>query len=112
MKKYVITFLEKFGQAFTACLLAMVQGDITVLTLKHAMVAGKTGALTGVAFILASLFKFTSRYFLIFLTGLLTAIADYITHPTHYGPAFMEAVVTGAVAMLIAYAYEHFYKRT
>ena len=36
-------WFEKFSQAWTACMLMMVQGDVTALSLYHAKVAAKTG---------------------------------------------------------------------
>ena len=35
--------IERFGQSWSACMLAMVQGDVSVLTFNHAIVASKTG---------------------------------------------------------------------
>jgi hypothetical protein len=101
-------YIEKFLQAFTACGLSMVQGDISVLTLKHILVASKTGSLTVIAFYITSLinWRYNSKILPIYLLGLFTVISDLIVHPTHFGPAYAEALVTGAVAMLICFIYE------
>ena len=102
---------EKFCEAFTACGLAMVGGDITVLSLYHAGVASKTGALTALAFFVASFIPWNHKYLPLFLTGVFVAIADILVHPTHYGSDFTEALVTGAIAMVIAYAYDRMRKK-
>lgn len=99
-------FAEKFAEAFTACGLCMVQGDLSVFTLEHAYIAGKVGALTGIAFILAMSIPFNHKLLPIYLTGILVAIADFIVHPSAMGHALVEPIVTGAVAMIIALIYE------
>ena len=48
---------EKFSEAWTACMLCMVQGDLTILTLNHAYTASKTGLVAGIAIVLASYWK-------------------------------------------------------
>lgn len=101
-------FLEKFSEAFTACGLCMVGGDVTVLTLNHAIVASKTGFLAGLAIVLVSMFEWNKKQQeIVFLwaTGVLTAIADIIVHPSHYGGEFTEALITGASAMAIAFVF-------
>ena len=95
---------EKFSEAWTACMLCMVQGDLTVLTLNHAYTASKTGIIAGIAIVLASYWnKVNNKYGLIWLTGVLTTFADLIIHPTHFGPAWAEAVVTGFAAAFLAW---------
>jgi hypothetical protein len=101
-------FFEKFSQAFTACGICMVQGDLTVFTFNHAMVASQTGIFTGLAIVVASLFDFAENQkniAYIWLTGIFTMIADIAIHPSHFGVAWTEAVVTGIGAMLIAVIY-------
>jgi len=104
----VKVWTEKFIEAFTACCLAMVQGDLTVLSLKHAMMAGQVGALTGFAFVIALSLRFESKFLAIALTGLFTGVADYLIHP----PMFQyEAVVTGICAAFIALIFEIIFRR-
>ena len=90
-------------------MLCMVQGDVTVLTMAHAVTASKTGILTGIAFIIAKTIPWTSKLWPIYLTGLLTAVADYIIHPGHFGAEGVEAITTGAVAMAIALLYQRIF---
>jgi hypothetical protein len=100
-------WIEKFTEAWTACFLCMVQGDLSVVTMKHAMVAAKTGSLAGIAFVIAALLPWENKWLGIWLTGLFTMIADIIIHPTHFGGEFTESIVTGIVAAAIAFAYEY-----
>ena len=94
---------ETFGQAWTACLLTMVQGDITVLTLGHAITAAKTGTLTAIAFFVCSFFtRLNNQWVNAMVVGLLTAIADILIHPTHFGTQWTEGVVTGIGAGILA----------
>ena len=96
-------FAKKFGEAWTACMLAMVGGDVTVISLKHAFVASKTGTLTGIVVVITSIFtKLNNTYMTAWLTGIVTAMSDFIIHPTHYGERWTEAVVTGVGAGLLA----------
>lgn len=103
---------EKFGEAWLSCLLVMVQGDISALTLKHAYVAGKTGLIMVLAYCMASKFSTKQTVYLdVLLTGVLTALADVITHPTHFGGATAEAIVTGITASILALVLHIFVRR-
>ena len=94
---------EKFSESWLACLLTMVQGDITALTIKHAFVASKTGLIMATAYLISRLFTNKQSVYLdVLLTGILTALADLIVHPTHFGPFYAEAVVTGVGAAFLA----------
>ena len=97
--------VERFGQAWSACMLVMVQGDVSVLTFNHAIVASKTGLLTGLAMVAASLYKDGNQWLGIYLTGLFTVIADFVVHPQHFP---LEAVVTGLGAMALATVYDKY----
>ena len=102
---------EKFSEAFVACGLSMVQGDISVLTLNHVFVASRVGVITAIAIFLATFFPWEEKnrnILFLYLTGLFTMFADFIVHPTHFGPEWMEAVVTGLGAMIIALFFSKF----
>lgn len=80
----------------------MVQGDLTVLSLGHALTASKTGALAGLAYVLTSYFtKVDNKWFAIWLTGVLTMVADIVAHPTHFGDNWVEAACTGLGAAIL-----------
>lgn len=98
-------FGQKFFEAWSACSLVMVQGDLSALTVKHFLIAAKTGGLTGIAFVLISLTSIKNKYAPIWLTGVLTSIADILVHPTHFGPHYAEAVTTGVVAAFFAFVF-------
>ena len=94
---------EKFSESWLACLLTMVQGDITALTINHAFVASKTGLIMVAAYVIARLFTNKQSVYLdVLLTGVLTALADLIVHQTHFGPFYAESVVTGIGAAFLA----------
>ena len=96
--------IDKYLEGLTACGLAMVQGDVTALSLYHFIVASKVGLLTGIAYVIVSFFsKLENKLFPIFLTGILVTVADWMTHPSHFA---YEAIITGAMAMAIATVWE------
>ena len=102
---------ETFAQAWIACLLTMVQGDITVLSLYHAKVAAETGALTAVAYFMCSFFSsLDNKWANAMVVGFLTILADFIVHPTHFGSEWTEAVVTGLGAGTLAIILHKFKK--
>lgn len=95
---------EKFSESWTACLLCMVQGDLTVISLNHAITASKTGIVAGLAVVTASYWKkLNTDYGLIWLTGVMTTFADFLVHPTHFGTVWSEALLTGIGAGLLAW---------
>lgn len=111
IKDKIKLWTEKFTEAWIACALLMVQGDLSVFTLNHALTAGKTGTLAACVLVLSS-FKpgWDSGYKLVWLTGLATAMVDILVHPSNFGPEWIEAVCTGLGAMMLAYIYERIKK--
>lgn len=102
---------ETFGQAWVACLLTMVQGDLTVLTLYHAQVAAKTGLLTAIAYFACSFFThLDNKWANAKVVGILTFAADISIHPTHFGAVWTEAIVTGIGAGALAIILHKFKK--
>ena len=94
---------EKFGEAWLSCLLTMVQGDVAALTLKHGLIAAKTGGIMATSYFIAVLCtKKQTTYLDVLLTGFLTAVADLAVHPTHFGGPTTEAIVTGMGAAFLA----------
>ena len=108
MKQYSKVFAEKFSQAWSACMLCMVQGDLAALTLNHALTASKTGILTGCAFILTSLGDGQPKgtWYPAWVTGVLTMVSDIVVHPTHFGDHWVEAACTGAAAAFLCFMWE------
>jgi hypothetical protein len=101
-------FLRKFTEAFTACGMVMVQGNLSVFELRHFILAGKVGFLTGLAFIVTSFFKTKNKLLPIYLTGVFVTIADFLVHTSMIINDFVEPLITGSCAMIIAYLYEKF----
>ncbi|MEK9696375.1 MAG: hypothetical protein VW270_11450 [Candidatus Poseidoniales archaeon] len=106
MKQKLKLLAEKFTESWSACMICMVQGDLTVISLQHAYTASKTGILAGVAVVVASYLPWRNPWIGVFLTGLFTMLADIIVHATHFGGQFTEAMVTGLTAMAIAIVYD------
>jgi len=98
----VNAFPEKFGEAWLPCMVAMTQGDLSVVTWKHVVIAYTVGMRTAVFYSTVLLFLSNpTRLQSVVLTGFLTFVADLATHPTHFGPFWMEAFVTGCGASAI-----------
>ena len=107
MQKLVKLWGRKFSEAWSACMLCMVQGDLSVVNLHHAMTASKTGLVAATAYSLAMLVgQSENKWLAAWLTGLLVTAADLLNHPTHYGPAWAEALLTGGVATVICVVWE------
>ena len=97
-------FCRTFSEAWTACLMMMVQGDLSVVTLHHAFTAAKTGTLAGLGVLIVALIQPVkpNKFAIAWVTGLLTMCADVIIHPTHFGEWWAEAILTGVGAGLLA----------
>ena len=100
--------IKNFSLSWTACMVAMTQGDLSVISMKHVMSASETGILTGLAMVAASLLPWKNQWLGIFLVGLFTMIADSMSHMSMFP---YESAVTGLGAMLLAVAYEKIFKR-
>ncbi len=96
-------FLENIAESTTACLVAMVQGNLLALSLTHWMIASRTGVIAGVVASVAIMLARTARPWVVSsVLGFVTAVVDYLVHPGGFGPAAMEAVVTGLGAALLS----------
>ena len=94
--------VEKFVEAFAACGLMMVQGDLSVFTVGHFTTALTIGLLTAIAYFVTMKFGIKNKYAPIWLLGVLTAMVDYVIHPAHFP---YEALATGVGAMVLAILY-------
>jgi len=98
-------FLTPFCEATPACLLVMVQGNIWLATVGHLLKAVETGLITAVGVFILSLFTyrwFSNKYVVAGITGGMCFIADFLAHPSHFGGASTEAMVTGTFTALIS----------
>ena len=99
---------HKAVEAGAVCLVLMVQGDLTAITLAHLAIATKTGLLAvvpalGVTFttqVRHLLNRWTASVFL----GVCTFLADAAMHGSHYPGEYTEAALTGAGAFLFSLA--------
>ena len=109
-KTRVRVFAQRFAQPTCACMLAMSAPSFVALaSLPHWRIALQTGLGTGVLAVLLTFTPigrlFANRYGNAFVMGVLTAIADAVVHPGHFGPfPYAEAIVTGIVSGLIVLA--------
>lgn len=101
-------FARRVSEATPSCLMIMVQGNVMSLTFSHWLKALQVGVLTGAMAVLVS---FSGRkelqenkFVIAGLTGFLTAVADFMTHPTHFGGPTTEAITTGIAAGLLCLA--------
>jgi hypothetical protein len=99
---------HKALEAGTVCLVLMVQGDLTAITLGHLAIAAKTGLLAVVP-ALGLTFTSYARHFLnrwttsAFLGGC-TFVADALIHASHYPGEYTEAALTGIGAFCFSLA--------
>lgn len=104
MKKKISPFIENIGEATTACLLTMVQGNFLALGLTHWVIASQTGLLAGVASSAALMMARTdNRWIIALVLGVVTAIVDFIIHPGMIEPVYAEALVTGVGAAVLSF---------
>ena len=94
---------QKFGEAFTACSVMMVQGDFTVFTVKHGITAAKTGSIAAILIVFTSYFvALQNRFIMAWISGIMVALADVVIHQTHFGLHWHEAALTGLGAMMLS----------
>ena len=99
---------HKAVEAGAVCMVLMVQGDLTAVTLAHLVIATKTGLLAvvpalGVTFtkqVRHLLNRWTASAFL----GVCTFLADAVIHASHYPGEYTEAALTGVGAFLFSLA--------
>lgn len=99
--KIVRIFLPRFVKAFLACAVVMTSPSniLGAFALSHLLVATKVGAITGLLAILVfTSVEVKSNRGKSVMTGVLTALADAMTHSSHFGAFWSEAVVTGLVS--------------
>lgn len=106
-------FWQRFTEAWASCLLCMAQFDLSVISISHAITASKTGVTAAAAYVFLSYSKkFSgSKIAAVWLISTCTMVADYLIHPTHFGPELAEAICTGIGAGLLAYVSITFFNK-
>ena len=81
----------------------MVQGNLPQLTPEHALIATRTGAITGTLVVLMSFipWKFYLKLPLLMFIGCF--VADILSHSTHFGERWTEALFTASLAAVFSY---------
>ena len=96
IKRKLALFFHKLSLAWLSCMIFMVQGNLMQLTSKHAIIATRTGVITGALVVLMSfilpIFMFIGCF-----------IADLLSHPTHFGHFWTEAFCTALLAASFSY---------
>ena len=97
--------LIKFSQAWVACLITMAGG----VSPYHMIVAAKTGLVGSVGVLATSYLPDsyrTTKSNMVFTFGT-TFVGDIVVVPTHYGPVWMEAFLTGLLAASFTLMFHH-----
>lgn len=106
MKAKAKSLAEGVSESTAACMLAMVQGNILALTIGHLMIAVQTGVIAGsIAFAVSMVARTGTKKVWVtpLLLGVSTAAVDYLVHPSNFGTAATEALVTGFAAAMLAF---------
>jgi hypothetical protein len=99
-------FAQRLWQPTSACMTCMPGSLANVFSAAHWELALRTGVATGLLAVLLSFMPlgrlYRHRWGNALLVGCLTAIGDSYAHPNHYGIAYTEALLTGAVSGALA----------
>ena len=103
IKRKTSLFFHKLALAWLSCMIFMVQGNLLQLTSKHAIIATRTGAITGALVVLMSFIPWKFHFKLPILMFIGCFIADLLSHPTHFGQHWSEAACTALLAAVFSY---------
>ena len=103
IKRKLALFFHKLSQAWLSCMIFMVQGNLPALTTKHAIIASRTGAITGALVVLMSFIPWKFHFKLPILMFIGCFVADIMSHPTHFGESWTEAACTALMASVFSY---------
>ena len=81
----------------------MVQGNLPALTSSHAIIATRTGAITGFLVVVMSFIPWKFHYKLPVLMFIGCFVADILSHSTHFGERWTEALCTASLAAVFSY---------
>ena len=103
LKRKLSLFFHKLSLAWLSCMIFMVQGNIPSLTSKHAIIATKTGVITGMIVVTLSFIPLKFHLKLPILMFIGCFIADLATHKSHFGSWYLEAFCTALLASIFSY---------
>ena len=99
---------HKAVEAGAVCMVLMVQGDLTAITLAHLAVATKTGVLAVLPALVVTFTKqvrhLLNRWTASASLGVCTFLADAAIHASHYPGEYTEAALTGIGAFFFSLA--------
>jgi hypothetical protein len=105
IKAKLSIFSKRLSEVTPACLLMMVQGNVSAITIPHWITAFKTGILTGAVMVAFSFIPNKqleeNKYATAAATGFVTMVIDGIVHPSHFLGLHGEAIVTGLAAAVL-----------
>ena len=106
IKARAYLFFRHLGQSTSSCLIVMTKGNLHTLTLDHWKTALFTGAISGILTLLLSVGRLLklqkNPWFFALVAFIGTALADFIAHPSHFGDAWGEPLVTGLGAAFLS----------
>ena len=103
IKRKLSLFFHKLSLAWLSCMIFMVQGNLPALTSSHAIIATRTGAITGTLVVLMSFIPWKFHYKLPVFMFIGCFFADLLSHPTHFGEHWTEAACTASLAAVFSY---------
>ena len=103
IKRKLSLFFHKLSLAWLSCMIFMVQGNVLQLTSKHALIATRTGIITGALVVIMSFIPWKFHFKLPILMFIGCFIADILSHQTHFGSKWSEALCTALLAAVFSY---------
>ena len=103
IKRKLSLFFHKLSLAWLSCMIFMVQGNLPALTSAHAIIATRTGVVTGTLVVLMSFIPWKFHYKLPVFMFVGCFFADLLSHPTHFGEHWTEAACTALLAAVFSY---------
>ena len=102
---HVNTFIKRLSESTTSCMVMMTQGNLLAITMYHWQKALQVGVIASIATVALVIYGNKSlsdnKFAMAGAIGFFTAVADMMTHPTHFGGPSTEAIVTGIGAGLL-----------
>ena len=103
--KHLNIFLKRLSESTTSGMVMMTQGNLLAITVYHWQKALQVGLIASVATLAVVIYGnkdwADNKFAMAGIIGFFTAVADMMTHPTHFGGPSTEAIVTGIGAGLL-----------